>query len=418
MRLALAGVSHHRAPLEVRERVAVDLDVAGELAREVAASGGPAHEAVVLSTCNRTELYVAGEDDKLGAHADRALLELAGAGAPALASAAYRLADESAALHLFRVAAGLDSMVPGEGEILGQVRDAFEAGSPGPLLGRTFRMALRAGRRARVETAIGESPASIPAAAAALAEQIFEGLAGRRVVLVGAGRTSELTARNLRSRGATISVVANRTLDHAARLAASLGAHPAALEELSVVLGDADIVVSSTSAPGFVLDRETLEPVLRARRGRPVLIVDLAVPRDVDPSLGTIDGCFLYDVDALEGVVAATLDGRRSEAVHAERIVSEEAERFRAWRASLAVVPAIASLRAHAEEIRAAELARLEGRLPEGDRDVVDTLTAQIVNKLLHLPTVRLKEAAVTADGLLYADVVRHLFGLDEEEEA
>jgi len=418
MRLALAGVSHHRAPLEVRERVAVDLDVAGELAREVAASGGPAHEAVVLSTCNRTELYVAGEDDKLGAHADRALLELAGAGAPALAPAAYRLADESAALHLFRVAAGLDSMVPGEGEILGQVRDAFEAGSPGPLLGRTFRMALRAGRRARVETAIGESPASIPAAAAALAEQVFEGLAGRRVVLVGAGRTSELTARNLRSRGATISVVANRTLDHAARLAASLGAHPAALEELPVVLGDADIVVSSTSAPGFVLDRETLEPVLRARRGRPVLIVDLAVPRDVDPSLGTIDGCFLYDVDALEGVVAATLDGRRSEAVHAERIVSEEAERFRAWRASLAVVPAIASLRAHAEEIRAAELARLEGRLPEGDRDVVDTLTAQIVNKLLHLPTVRLKEAAVTADGLLYADVVRHLFGLDEEEEA
>jgi len=418
MRLALAGVSHHRAPLEVRERVAVDLEVAGALARELAASGGPAHEAVVLSTCNRTELYVAGEDDKLGAHADRALLELAGAGAPALASAAYRLADESAALHLFRVAAGLDSMVPGEGEILGQVRDAFEAGSPGPLLGRTFRMALRAGRRARVETAIGESPASIPAAAAALAEQVFEGLAGRRVVLVGAGRTSELTARNLRSRGATISVVANRTLDHAARLAASLGAHPAALEELPVVLGDADIVVSSTSAPGFVLDRETLEPVLRARRGRPVLIVDLAVPRDVDPSLGTIDGCFLYDVDALEGVVAATLDGRRSEAVHAERIVSEEAERFRAWRASLAVVPAIASLRAHAEEIRAAELARLEGRLPEGDRDVVDTLTAQIVNKLLHLPTVRLKEAAVTADGLLYADVVRHLFGLDEEEEA
>ena len=175
--------------------------------------------------------------------------------------------------------------------------------------------------------------------------------------------------------------------------------------------------MSSTSAPGFVLTAEMLAPVLRARRGRPVLIVDLAVPRDVEPSLGAIDGCFLYDVDALEGVVAATLEGRRSEAVHAERIVSEEAERFRAWRASLAVVPAIASLRAHAEKIRSAELARVEGRLPEGDRDVVETLTAQIVNKLLHLPTVRLKEAAVGADGLLYADVVRHLFGLDEEDE-
>jgi glutamyl-tRNA reductase len=418
MRLALAGVSHHRAPLDVRERVAVDLAVAGDLARELASSSGPAHEAVVLSTCNRTELYVAGEDDSLGAHADRALLALAGPGAPELAPAAYRLADESAALHLFRVAAGLDSMVPGEGEILGQVRDAFEAGAPGPLLGRTFRMALRAGRRARVETAIGESPASIPAAAAALAEQVFEGLAGRDVVLVGAGRTSELTARNLRSRGATISAVANRTQEHAARLAGSLGAHPAAIEDISSLLGDADVVVSSTSAPGFVLNGELLAPVLRARRGRPVLIVDLAVPRDVDPSLGIIDGCFLYDLDALESVVAATLEGRRSEAVHAERIVTEEAERFRAWRASLAVVPAIAALRAHAEEIRAAELARLEGRLHDADRDVVETLTAQIVNKLLHLPTVRLKDAAITADGLLYADVVRHLFGLGEEDEA
>ncbi len=414
MKLALAGVSHHRAPIEVRERVAVDLQAAGELARSLAASA-PAHEAVVLSTCNRTELYVAG-DDGIVEHADRALLELAGPGAAALAPAAYRLADESAALHLFRVAAGLDSMVPGEGEILGQVREAFEAGSPGPLLGRTFRMALRAGRRARVETAIGESPASIPAAAAALAEQVFERLAGRSVVLVGAGRMSDLTARNLRSRGATISVVANRTLEHAERLAETFGARPATIDELAGPLGVADIVVSSTSAAGFVLGGESLASVLRARRGRPLLIVDLAVPRDIDPALGAIDGCFLYDIDALESVVSATLEGRRTEAVHAERIVSEEAERFRAWRASLAVVPAIASLRAHAEEIRAAELARLEGRLPEGDRDVVDTLTAQIVNKLLHLPTVRLKEAAVTADGLLYADVVRHLFGLSEED--
>jgi glutamyl-tRNA reductase len=417
MRLALAGVSHHRAPLVVRERVAVDLEAAARLSRSLATSGGPAHEAVVLSTCNRTELYVAG-DDGIVEHADRALLDLAGPGAAELEPAAYRLADESAALHLFRVAAGLDSMVPGEGEILGQVREAFEAGSPGPLLGRTFRMALRAGRRARVETAIGASPASIPAAAAALAEQVFEGLAGRSVVLVGAGRMSDLTARNLRSRGAAISVIANRTLEHAERLAASFDARSVTVDELAGALGVADIVVSSTGAPGFVLSGEPVTSVLRGRRGRPLLIVDLAVPRDVDPALGAIEGCFLYDLDALESVVSATLEGRRTEAVHAERIVSEEAERFHAWRASLAVIPAIASLRAHAEEIRAAELARVEGRLPEGDRDVVDTLTAQIVNKLLHLPTVRLKEAAVGADGLLYADVVRHLFGLSEEDEA
>lgn len=419
MKLALAGVSHHNAPLELREQVAIDLEAAGALARSLVTGD---EEAVVLSTCNRTEIYLASSDDAaITDRADRALLDLAGPGAEALAPLAYRLADESAALHLFRVAAGLDSLVPGEGEILGQVRDAFEAAAPGPLLDRTFRMALHAGRRARVETAIGESPASVPAAAAALAEQVFEGLAGRRVVLVGAGRTSELTARNLRSRGASVAAVVNRSLDRAERLARTLDTTAVALDELAGTLADADVVVASTTAPGFVLVAAELAPVLRARRGRPLLFVDLAVPRDVDPALAELDGCFVYDVDDLEAVVATSLQGRRAEAVQAEQIVSAEAERFRAWQASLAVVPAIASLRARAEEIRASELARVEarlGRLPEGDREVVDTVTAQIVNKLLHLPTVRMKEAAVTPDGLIYADVVRHLFGLGEEDEA
>ena len=421
MRLALAGVSHHRAPLELRERVAIDLTTAGALAHELSAGASGAHETVGLSTCNRTELYLAADDEEgLTEIADRALLSLAGPAADSLAPVAYRLADESAALHLFRVAAGLDSMVPGEGEILGQVREAFEAGAPGPLLDRVFRMALHAGRRARVETAIGESPASIPAAAAALAQQVFERLDGRRVVLVGAGRMSELTARNLRSRGATVNSVLNRTLERAEALAADLDARAATLDELVGALSDADVVVSSTSAPGFLLTADELGSTLRARRGRPLLLIDLAVPRDVDPAFATIDGCFVYDLDDLEAIVSASLAGRRTEAVEAERIVTEEAERFRVGQASLAVVPAIASLRARAEEIRASELARIEarlGRLPEGDRDVVDTVTAQIVNKLLHLPTVRMKEAAVTPDGLLYADVVRHLFGLGEESE-
>jgi glutamyl-tRNA reductase len=418
VKIALAGVSHHTASIELRERVAIDPEAAAAFARELARNGDDRVEAVVLSTCNRTELYVASTDQGAGEIADSALRALAGGHADALAPVAYRLSDDSAALHLFRVAAGLDSLVPGEGEILGQVRDAYERGAPGPLLDRTFRMALHAGRRARLETAIGESPSSVPAAAAALAQQVFEGLEGRRVLLVGAGRTSELTARNLRSRGATVTAVANRTLEHAARLAEELGARALPLEDVELALAEADVVVSSTSAPGFVLTGEHLVPALRARRGRPVLFVDLAVPRDVDPALASVDGCFVYDVDDLEAVVSASLEGRRAEAVHAERIVAAEAERFRAWQASLAVVPAIASLRALAEEIRSSELARVQGKLPESERAVVDTVTVQIVNKLLHLPTIRMKEAAVTPDGLVYADVVRHLFGLAEEDEA
>ncbi|MGL6280050.1 MAG: glutamyl-tRNA reductase [Gaiella sp.] len=418
MKLSLVGVSHHSAPVELRERVAVDLDGAAALARSLSASC----EAVVLSTCNRTELYVAAADEHDPTEPARAaLLELAAADADALAPVLYALADESAALHLFRVAAGLDSMVPGEGEILGQVRDAFEAGAAGPLLDRVFRMALHAGRRARVETAIGESPASVPAAAAALAQQVFDGLEGRNVVLVGAGRMSDLTARNLRSRGARVTVVVNRTPEHGVELAERHDARAVALSGLADALADADVVVASTSAPGFVLTMDDLGQVVRSRRGRSLLVVDLAVPRDVDPALAAIDGCFVYDIDDLEAVVAASLAGRRSEAVRAERIVAAEAERFREWQLSLTVVPAIASLRARAEEIRSAELARVEarlGRLPESERHVVEAVTAQIVNKLLHLPTVRMKEAAVTADGLVYADVVRHLFGLGEDDDA
>jgi glutamyl-tRNA reductase len=416
VRLTLVGVSHHQAPVELRERVAVDLRGAGDLASRLA----DGREAVVLSTCNRTEIYLAADDDEqLERCAVSALVELAAADGASLERVLYRLHDESAALHLFRVAAGLDSLVPGEGEILGQVRDAYEAGATGAHLDRLFRMALHAGRRARVETAVGESPASIPAAAAALAQQVFDDLAGRRVALVGAGRMSELTARNLRSRGATVSIVANRSPEHGEDLARRLGARAVGLDAVVDELAGTDMVVASTSAPGFVVEGEEARAALRARRGRPLLFVDLAVPRDVDPALSSVDGCFVYDIDDLEAVVDASLTGRRVEAARAEEIVSSEATRFGDWQSSLTVVPAIASLRARAEAIRAAELARAGGRLgrlEESDRRLVEAVTAQIVNKLLHLPTVRMKEAAAASDGVVYAEVVRHLFGLGEEE--
>jgi glutamyl-tRNA reductase len=238
-------------------------------------------------------------------------------------------------------------------------------------------------------------------------------------VLVGAGKVSELAARNLLSRGAAIAFVANRSSDRAEELAGKLGAEPLPLGGIARELQHADVVVSSTSAPGFVLSREHVAEALRGRRGRPVLFVDLAVPRDLDPSIGELEGCYLYDIDDLEAVVAETLAGRRREAERAEAIVADEAERFREWQASLDVVPAIASLRARAEEIRAAELRKAESRLErlsDAERSVVEAVTAQIVNKLLHLPTVRMKQAAAAADGVLYADAVRHLFGLGEDD--
>ena len=398
MTLSLVGLSHHVAPVELRERVTLALGPAADLARSLG-------DAVCLSTCNRTELYLAGIDPARAAGAIEAL-----AGEP-LEGVLYELHEDAAAVHLFRVAAGLDSLVPGEGEILGQVRDAYEAVAPGPVLDRLFRQALGVGKRVRTETAIGESPASVSSAAAALAAQVFGDLHGRRVLLVGAGRIGELAAANLASRGAEIAFVANRTVESARELAHRFGGRAIGLDELGAQLGEVDVVVSSTSAP---------EPLLHpgdvpARRRAPLFFIDIAVPRDLDPAIAELGGCFLYDIDDLEAVVAETLAGRRAEAERAEQLVAEEAERFRAWRASLDVVPAIASLRARAEEIRSAELAKVDGRVSDDERRTLESVTAQILNKLLHLPTVRMKEAAVSADGAMYADAVRHLFGLEEE---
>jgi glutamyl-tRNA reductase len=415
--LLLIGISHRVAPVELRERVALAIDEAAALARELAEYAG---EAVCLSTCNRTELYLAGEETlpDAAAHAVTALAERAGLEALDLRAVLYRLEDEAAGIHLFRVAAGLDSMVPGEGEILGQVRDAFEAGTTGPLLDRLFSQAIHAGKKVRTETAIAESPASVSSAAAALAEQVFGDLGGCRVLLVGAGKIGELAARNLVSRGAEIGAVANRSLDKATEFADRFGARAVTLEEAAGELARVDVVLSSTSAPGHVLSRADVERALPQRKGRPLFLIDIAVPRDLDPTIHELDGCYLYDIDDLESVVAQSLAGRRREAGRAEEIVLDEAERFRAWQASRDVVPAIASLRALAEEIRESELERVRARLDrltEAERRAVEAVTSRIVDKLLHGPTVKMKEAAAGADGAVYADALRHLFGLGDD---
>jgi glutamyl-tRNA reductase len=407
MKVVLVGISHHQAPVELRERAALDLDRAGELARRLAGERG---EAVCLSTCNRTELYLADESaEEAERKAEAALLALEAELGPAL----YRLHDEAAALHLFRVAAGLDSMVPGEGEILGQVRAAHAAGATGPILDRLFRDALHAGKKARTETAIGESPASVSSAAAALAEQVFGDLRGRGVLVVGAGETGELAVKSLVARGASIAFVANRTAGRAQALTRRFGGEPLSLDHIAHKLEHVDVVLSSTGAHGWLLTRAQVEATVHARKGRPLFLIDLAVPRDLDPAIHELDGCYLYDIDDLEAVVAETLAGRRREAERAEAIVAGEADRFRDWQASLDVVPAIASLRAHAEEIREAELER--AKLSGAERRAAESVTAAVLNKLLHLPTIRMKQAAAAADGVIYADAVRHLFGLEDE---
>jgi glutamyl-tRNA reductase len=420
MRLVLVGTSHHRAPVELREQLFVSAADNPELVQRLAERDA---EAVVLSTCNRTELYlVHGDEDAARERAFGELTGLADLAESELAGLVYTVTDEAAALHLFRVAAGLDSMIPGEAQILGQVRGAYElarnAGTAGPVLHRLFRQALRVGRRVRTETAIGENPASVSSAAAELAERVFGSLEGRRILVLGAGKMSDLATVNLISRGVESVFIANRSPERAERLAKRFGGRAVGLEAVEEELEHADVVVASTSARGYVLSADQVARAMQRRRGRPIFFVDIAVPRDVDPAVNEIEGCYLYDVDDLERVVQESVAGRREEAVRAEAIVAEESGRFREWHLSLDVVPAIASLRALAESIREEELARAEGRLGSlspSQRRAVESLTAQIVNKLLHPPTVRMKEAAAAADGVLYADAIRHLFALEDE---
>jgi glutamyl-tRNA reductase len=394
MNLLLVGTSHRLAPIEVRERVALDPDGAGELALRLAGDG----EAVCLSTCNRTEVYLAADDPvEADGRVIEALAALAEVEPAELEPYLYRLRGHPTAAHLFRVAAGLDSLVPGEGEILGQVRTAFERGSAGPLLDRLFSHALHAGKKVRTDTAIAESPGTTSSAAAALAAQVFGDLGGSRIAIVGAGKIGTLAARRLIKRGARLTFVANRTAARGEELAERLGGERISLERIDEAIATADILVSSTSSPELVLTSEDVAKALPARKGRPLLLIDLAVPRDLDPAINELADCYLYDIDDLEAVVQETLAGREGEFAKAEAIAVAEGERFREWLASLDAVPTIKSVRARAEAIRRGELAKSSARLAglsERELEAVDSLTSRIVNKLLHEPILQLKEAA------------------------
>ena len=390
-RLLAVGVSHHHAPLEVRERLYLADGHAAELASELGA-------AVVLSTCNRTEVYLADGDP------ERVREELERRSGLELGSLLARWDEGEVVTHLFRVVAGLDSLVPGESQILGQVREAYEGartrGATGTLLNRLFEDALRAGKRVRTEAKLHELPESVAASAVELGARELAGVEGRRALLFGAGKMSELAARDLRGRGAEV-VVASRTLESAQELAERVGGRAAAFDAVAVELPEADLVISATRCPYPILHAEAIRP-----REKPLVLVDVAVPRDLDPAIGELEDCTLFDIDALgEGLV-----GREDEVREAESIVAEEAARFAEWRRSRDAADAIRDLRARAEEIRAEELARAGARLAElspRERETVETLTSQIVNKLLHAPTVRAKETG--------SEPLRDLFALRDE---
>jgi glutamyl-tRNA reductase len=389
-RLLAVGVSHRHAPLEVRERLFLEGGHAVDLAREL---GG-----VVLSTCNRTEIYLAGGD------AASARMGLERASGMSLDRVLASWEGDDAVEHLFRVAAGLDSLVPGEAQILGQVRLAYEqalsAGTTGPVLNRLFEDALHAGKRVRTEAKLAEMPESVAESAVELAEKSLRSLEQKQALIFGAGRMSELAARELRTRGAEI-VVSSRTLESAEELAERIGGRAAPFDAVAVELVDADLVLSATRCPYPILHAGAVQP-----RKKPLVLIDIAVPRDLDPEIGKLDSCTLYDIDALgEGLV-----GREEDVREAELIVVEEMERFREWLRFRAAAPAITALRRRAEEIRVEELARAEPRLAElsaRERETVETLTTQIVNKLLHAPTVRAKEAG--------SEPLRDLFALRDE---
>jgi glutamyl-tRNA reductase len=329
--------------------------------------------------------------------------------------------QEEAVGHLFRVAAGLDSMMLGETQVLGQVRSAYGAarrhGSPGPVLARLFHHALEVGKRAHRETRICQSAGSLSAAAVGLARQTLGDLASRTALVLGAGETSRLAARTLRASGAGTLLVANRTLEQAEAVARAVGGEALPLHGLTPALGRADVVISSTGARSYVLEAPAVRAAMAVRPQRPLYCIDVAVPRDVDPAVAAVPNVHLYNLDDLQAVCADDGDDRSRDVRQVERIVDEEVERFFQWWDAREVVPTITALRAHAESVREAELAKALGRLnglSERDRETVSALTTAIVNKLLHQPVVRLKERSADHDGRQYAPAVRALFGLPD----
>jgi glutamyl-tRNA reductase len=422
--LLAIGVSHKTAPVEIRERLALPEARAAEFLRDLRGAAD-VHEAVAISTCNRTELYlVVGDPVEAESTALAMLSSQAGIRPTGLASAIYSHRNCDAARHLYRVTAGLESMIVGENEIQGQVKRAYDAAlakeAVGPLTNRLFTAALATGKRVRTETAISERQLTLPGVAVALAREQLGALDAHEVVIIGTGETSELTARALADSGCSAVFVASRRRDRAVSLAKRYGGRSVVFDELPQALEQADIVVAATASPHLLLEARELAEVMAARDGRPMLLIDLAVPRDIDASCAELEGVSLYDIDDLQAVIARNRKVRQAEARKAEGIIEEEIQHFAAWLGSLEVLPTVAALRARATEIAEQVVRENSGKWESAsprDLERVDALARAIVNRLLHDPTARMKELR---DDRVHARMalVRDLFGLQSEDGA
>lgn len=414
MALTVVGINHRGASLDIRERIAYRTsEVAPALEALRAASG--AREIVLLSTCNRTEFYlVEDETDAVSA----VWSELSARLGSEASSYGYVRRDRDAATHLFRVASGLDSMVLGEAQIHGQVRDAWEQCRTfsGAVLNRLFQTSLSVAGRVRNETSVARGAASVSSAAVQIAKQIFGSLAGKRAMVLGAGEMAELALECLGDQGVRTSIVANRTFERAVEVAGRYGAVAMHYDECWTALADVDVLVCSTAAPHAVVFTEHVRPALDSRGDRPLCILDIALPRDVDPSVGELSNVFLYNLDDLQSVVSANLERRRAELPTAEQLIAAEVVKYWDWVAGLVAVPVLTEMRARMEDLRTRELAdalrRLQNLQP-AERAAVEELSRTLMNKFLHEPTVRLRAAAANGRGLGVVDTARYLFGLE-----
>jgi glutamyl-tRNA reductase len=423
--LFLLGVSHRTAPVDLRERLDFSSRDVGA-AVEALATRSSAAESVVLSTCNRSEIYVAsGAPQQARTEIVQFLTDYHQLPAETFSPHLFSFSDAAAARHLFRVAAGLDSLVVGEPQILGQVKDAFQAASErrctGPVLSKLFHWSFNVGKRVRTETALGEGAVSISFAAVALARKIFGRLNGRRVLVVGAGEISSLTAQHLRAHGVGEIVITSRTTAHAETLAESVGGRAVPWDQIESALANADIVVTATGSQRPIITRAQIEAVTGRRRRDPLFIIDVAVPRDVESAVGDIEEVFLYNVDDLQSVVQENLSRRTAEIERAEAIVADEVSKFTMWQRSRGAVPTIVALRERFDTIRRSELQRLDPKLaglPPETRTLFDQMTRLMVEKLLLEPTEQLKALPDEETQVAYTEAVNRLFRLRTEDTA